>query len=106
MGGPCAHPNSSIGKLTLRSPKCEILFAVMPIHVGIQCESCGKVFFVANTDRIEFQPSELYQLTCTSPCNAVRTFIASDMKPYSVPTYAYQRGYAGAGEYQELKQAG
>jgi hypothetical protein len=64
------------------------------------------VFFVANTDRIEFQPSELYQLTCTSPCNAVRTFIASDMRPYSVPTHAYQRGYAGTGEYQELKQAG
>jgi hypothetical protein len=78
----------------------------MPIHVGIQCESCGKVFFVANTDRIEFQPSEFYQLTCTPPCNAVRTFLASDMRPYSVSTYSYQRGFAGAGEYQEMRQAG
>jgi len=94
------------GKLTALSPGCEILSTAMPIHVGIQCESCGRVYFVANTDRIEFQPSEFYQLTCTSPCNAVRTFLASDMKPYSVSTYSYQRGYAGAGEYQELRQTG
>jgi hypothetical protein len=76
------------------------------------CEKCEKVYFPAGTetDRIEFNPSPatfgLYRLTCASPCNGVRLFRKYDMRPYSVSTYSYERGYACRDEYEELRRAG
>jgi hypothetical protein len=79
----------------------------MPVHVGIICPRCEKVFFPGgNTDQIEVNPLRgqpgLYRLTCT--CDAVRFFGKHDMVPYSVSTHAYLRGYADRGQYQELRK--
>ena len=83
----------------------------MPVHVGIACEKCEKVYFLAtDTDRIEPDFSqmglELFRLTCAPPCSAVRSFHKGDMRPYSVSTYSFERGFANWGEYQELKRTG
>ena len=82
----------------------------MPVHVGIACEKCGKIYFPANTARIEANPYRvnpgLYRLTCAPPCNAVRLFRKYEMQPYSVSTYSYESGFANRGEYEELRRAG
>ena len=83
----------------------------MPVHVGIACKECQKIYFLAtDTDRIEpdrpMAGLERYRLTCGNPCRAVRFFHAEDMCPYSVSTYSFERGYANWGEYQELRRVG
>lgn len=76
----------------------------MPIHVGIACESCERVFFIARTDRIDFLcETNEYQLVCPAPCGVVRRFDASRMAPYSVTTQCYGREYANPGEYQPFR---
>ncbi len=64
----------------------------MPIHVGIACQSCERVYFIARTDQIEFlaETSE-YQLLCPAPCGVTRRFDKKRMAPYSVSTYCYNR---------------
>jgi hypothetical protein len=79
----------------------------MPVHVGIACPHCQRVYFLANdTSRIEpdHSPANLnmFRLTCPPPCSAVRLFHDRDMRPYSVSTYSFERGYANCGEYREL----
>ena len=80
----------------------------MAVHMGIQCDGCGRVYFIARTDRIEFSSSNLdgrYKLTCVLPCKAVRYFTREEMQPYSVSTSCYERGYADRGQYQVLRLA-
>lgn len=82
---------------------------VMTVHMGIACQSCGRVYFIARTERIEFSSSPRsnpYQLNCMAPCEAVRFFEMRDMKPYSVSTFSYERGYADRGEYEVVRLAG
>ncbi len=77
----------------------------MPIHVGIACQSCERVYFIARTDQIEFLAETFeYQLFCPPPCGVTRLFDKKRMAPYSVSTYCYNRGYANPGEYQLLRR--
>ena len=71
----------------------------MPVAMGIACEKCGRVWFVAHPDnacRIRFDDTDRlrpsYQLTCK--CLAVHFFEKREMLPYSVSEYCIQRGYA------------
>ena len=78
----------------------------MPVHVGIACNKCQKVYFMA-TDNDRIEPDHLaglnmFRLTCPPPCRAVRFFHNGDMRPYSVSTYSFERGYANWGEYRDL----
>lgn len=76
----------------------------MPIHVGIACESCERIFFIAKTDRIEFlSGTSEYQLTCLPPCGVVRRFDSHRLAPFSVRTQHYIRGYANKGEYELIR---
>ena len=83
----------------------------MPVHAGIACKKCEKVYFFATSpDQIELEHAltrlGFYRLTCASPCNAIRYFHEGQIRPYSVSTYSYKRGYANWGECQELRRAG
>ena len=83
----------------------------MPVHAGIVCKKCEKVYFLSTSpEHIELDRSltrlGLYRLTCATPCNAIRYFHEGQMRPYSVSTFSYTRGYACWGEYRELRRAG
>lgn len=89
----------------------DVQFWIMPVHVGIVCRKCAKVYFLATSpERIELDNSltklGLYRLTCVSPCDTIRSFHQGDMRPYSVSMYSYERGFANWGEYQELRRVG
>ncbi|HVO59301.1 MAG TPA: hypothetical protein VMT53_00120 [Terriglobales bacterium] len=76
----------------------------MPIHVGIVCESCERVYFIARTDRIEFlAETGEYQLVCPAPCGVSRRFDKQRLAPFSVKTPHYSRGYANRGEYELVR---
>jgi RNase P subunit RPR2 len=71
----------------------------MPIHVGIACESCERVYFIARTDRIEFlTETGEYQLICPPPCGMTRRFDNQRLAPFAVRTQYYSRGYANKGD--------
>ena len=75
--------------------------------MGIMCEACGKVHFVATSHGIQLsQTTEgTYRLTCKPPCPAVREFRKDGMQAYRVSDDTFKRGYAEEGEY-ELVQRG
>ena len=78
----------------------------MSVHMGIMCDACGRVHFVATSPGIELsQTTEgIYRLTCKPPCSAVREFRKDRMRPYRASDDMFSRGYAEVGEY-ELVQA-
>ena len=84
------------------------MLRIMPVHVGIACQKCQKVYFLAtDTNRIEPDAGlSMFRLTCAPPCRTVRLFHDGDMRPYSVSTYSFERGYANWGEYRELRRTG
>jgi len=73
----------------------------MPVHMGIVCDSCRKVHFIATSRDIK--PStlvaEMYLLQCTPPCPQVQEFRKENMRPFYVAEDAFQSGYAMQGEY-------
>jgi len=77
----------------------------MPIHVGISCERCGKVHFIATSKRIEFgQNDKSYRLACMFPCGAIRYFQKEQMLPYAVSDDVFSRGYAERNEYEPMQK--
>jgi hypothetical protein len=74
----------------------------MPIHMGIMCERCCKVHFIATSHSIK--PSELaagmYRLSCNSPCAEFREFRKESMRPYRVSEDVFRRECAKEGEYE------
>jgi hypothetical protein len=73
---------------------------VMPIHVGIRCESCRNVYFIVTSPRIRASPTPgMYRLTCKS-CPEPKEFRKEAMQPYRVSDEVFNRGYAREGEYQ------
>jgi hypothetical protein len=75
----------------------------MPIAMGINCEKCGIVYLIttATNDFIEYVPRagfDVFALRCRR-CGTTRSFHKNDLKPYSVSTHDYARGYAERGEY-------
>jgi len=74
----------------------------MPVHMGIMCERCRKVHFVATSRGIK--PSEfsagMYRLKCPPPCPEIKEFRKDSMRPYRVSEEVFRSGYAKEGEYQ------
>jgi hypothetical protein len=79
----------------------------MPVHMGVMCEACGKVHFVATSRGIQLSRTVegMYRLTCNPPCPETREFRKEGMHPYRVSDDVFKRGYAEEGEY-ELVQKG
>jgi hypothetical protein len=74
----------------------------MPVYMGIMCEVCRKVYFVATSRAIK--PSRTventYVLACPPPCREVRSFRKETLRPYRASDEAFQRGYAEEGKYE------
>jgi len=75
--------------------------AGMSVHMGIMCERCRKVYFIAASRAI--RPSEfaagMYRLTCNLPCREVREFRKDGMRAYRVSEDVFRSGHAKEGEY-------
>ena len=78
----------------------------MPIHIGIMCERCGRVYFVTTSGRIrpEKRKGTVYQLTCAPPCGAIRYFKKNEMQPYIASDYAANRGYGERTECELVRE--
>lgn len=79
----------------------------MAIHMGIMCERCRKVHFVATSHGIRMKETKerMYLLRCEPPCTEVKEFRREGMRPYRVSEEIFKSGYAQEGKY-ELVQAG
>jgi hypothetical protein len=77
----------------------------MPIRMGIMCENCGTVYFVASvsSNRIRFDSQiGAYRLICASPCKKMRLFQRTEIRAYQVTTDAFRLGYARRDECEEV----
>ena len=74
---------------------------VMSVHMGIMCERCRKVHFIATSSGIRFSRlAETYQLNCPPPCATARQFQEHLMLPYRVADEVFRTGYAVEDEYE------
>jgi hypothetical protein len=78
---------------------------LMPISVGIMCEKCERVYFLAHPDAAEWvrathqpDPHPPFELKCE--CRAVRGFDRAKILPYRVSDVARSRGYADRDQYE------
>jgi hypothetical protein len=78
----------------------------MAIHMGIMCEACGLVHFVASSPGITLSRNieGIYRLACKAPCSEVKMFRKEAMHPYRVSEDVFKKGYAEAGEYEVLQK--
>ena len=74
----------------------------MPVHIGIMCERCRKVHFIATSPGIKLSErvEGMYRLTCKPPCPEMREFRKESMRPYRVLDEMFKTGYAEEGEYE------
>jgi hypothetical protein len=74
----------------------------MPVHMGIMCERCRKVHFIATSRGIRpiASVAGMYLLRCNSPCRELREFRKDDMRPYRISEDVFRNGCAKEGEYQ------
>ena len=79
----------------------------MAIHMGIMCDACGTVHFIASSPGIELSHTieGMYKLTCKPPCSGAKHFRRDEMRPYRVSDDIFHAGYAEVGEY-ELVEGG
>jgi hypothetical protein len=74
----------------------------MPIHMGIMCETCRTVYFVATSRGIK--PSQsvagMYRLHCNPPCAEFREFRKDGMRAFRVVEDVFRSGCAKEGEYE------
>jgi len=75
------------------------------IHVGIMCERCRKIHFIATSSGIQLSRSGgagggMYRLNCPPPCAEMKEFRKEGMRPYRVADEVFRRGYASEGEYE------
>lgn len=77
----------------------------MAVHMGIMCDACGTVHFIATSPGVELVKTMdgPYKLTCKSSCSAGKYFTKSDMRPYRVADELFNRGYAEPGEYEVVE---
>ena len=81
----------------------------MPIRMGIMCEDCGTVYFIASAskNRIQFDSRvDAYRLICASPCKRMRLFQKTEIRAYSVATDVFSSECAGRDEYEEVPLSG
>lgn len=74
----------------------------MPVHMGIMCERCRKVHFIATSPGIKLSErvEGMYRLACKPPCPELREFRRDAMHPYRVTDEVFKAGYAELGEYE------
>jgi hypothetical protein len=74
--------------------------------MGVMCEACGKVHFVATSRGIQLSRTTegIYLLRCGPPCPAVMEFRKDGTRPYRVSADVFKRGYAKEGEYELVKR--
>jgi hypothetical protein len=72
----------------------------MPVHMGIMCEKCRKVHFIATSPCIAPTPTteRMYVLTCR--CREEKDFRKEGMRPYRVSDEVFQTGFAEEVEYE------
>ena len=77
----------------------------MPIHMGIVCERCRKIHFIATSSGIQFSRSGggIYRLNCPPPCAQWKEFRKEVMQPFRVADDVFRRGYALEGEYELVR---
>jgi hypothetical protein len=73
--------------------------------MGIMCEACRIVHFIATSPGIELSRTMqgLYQLTCKPPCSVRKSFRKDEMRPYRTEDDIFQKGYAEVGEYELIE---
>lgn len=78
----------------------------MPIHMGVMCERCRNVHFIATS--LTIRPSTanpgMYRLSCRFGCNEITEFRKDAMRPYRVQEKVFQTGFAEEGEYEVVNQ--
>ena len=74
----------------------------MPVHIGIMCDVCRMVHFIATSSTIKPSPmnKEMYRLVCAPPCSEVREFRKDSMRPYRVTDTVFKTGHAEDDEYE------
>ncbi len=74
----------------------------MAIHMGIMCDACKTVHFIATSPGIELSRTVqgTYKLACKPPCSVSKSFRKDEMRPYRAEDEVFQRGYAEVGEYE------
>jgi hypothetical protein len=79
----------------------------MPVHMGIVCERCRKVYFIVTSRAIKPIASMegMYRLNCAPPCPEVRHFRKDSMRPYRVSEDVFRSGHAKEGEYELVEVA-
>ena len=78
----------------------------MPIHMGVLCEACGMVHFIATSPGIVLSRNieGMYRLSCKPPCSQVKMFRKEAMHPYRVSEDVFKKGYAQEGEYELINK--
>ncbi len=73
--------------------------------MGVMCEACRKVFFVATWHGISpsRRDAEAFEFACKPPCRAVQEFRKADLRPFRVSDEAFQKGYAEESEYEVVE---
>ncbi len=76
----------------------------MPIHMGIMCDACRTVYWVATWRGISAsdRDRDVFRLACKPPCPEVKEFRTDSMRPYRISEDAFSRGYAREGEYEAV----
>jgi hypothetical protein len=68
----------------------------MPIHMGIMCEACRKVYFTGTSGRIYVsrKVKTMYHLICILPCLERKEFRVDTMRSYRVDEDVFKSGFA------------
>lgn len=74
----------------------------MAIHMGIMCNVCRTVHFIATSPNIKASKltAGMYRLKCIPPCFITAEFRKESMQSYRVSEDVFKRGYAREGEYE------
>ena len=78
----------------------------MPICMGVMCERCGTVYFIASSGRSTHltynRARGEFKVICDPPCGAITFFQKGMLKAYSISVERSKRGHASIRECQEL----
>lgn len=78
---------------------------IMAIHIGIMCNVCSTVHFIATSPNIKASKltAGMYRLKCNNPCFMTAEFRKESMQSYRVSEDLFTRGYAREGEYELVR---
>jgi hypothetical protein len=93
---------SIISFLFVQLPDDRAIILAMAIHMGIMCDACGTVHFIATSPGIGLSDTggRMYKLTCKPECSSVRHFRKEEMRSYRVADDIFNTGFAEVGKYE------